>query len=667
MAQHNGPTALKSSHSLASDPSQALLLLWKPFLIVAFLLSNPLASLAQCTCTLNMSFERAAGSCFGQDVGPTNCVPNSYGPGEIWTSCTTWGCGSTDIGPNPGGSLNMGNTQPTDGNSFLSMECGGGPGGQGEGISVTLCEGIALTPGQQYCFAIDLITRASFGNNAGTSGLAVYASNATCQMTQTVWTLPQATGSWQTYNFCFTPTAAWNVISFRVINAGGGFSAIGLDNWRSTDGLFPPQSPGCLNVSAQGGTACPGECTTVSALATDGAEPYTYVWSDGLPNGPGPHQVCPSSTTTYTVTVTDADGITATADALVTISSEGCMSVDAPGASICTGECFSLFAAASGGFEPYTYTWSNGVPAGPGPHEVCPGTTTSYTLLVTDASGTTVSTSVTVVVSDENCISLEALGGSICPGACFDLVALASGGTPPYQYTWTPGGFAGPGPHSVCPTNNTVYTVVVTDQDGNSAERQVLVQVLEGSVNAGPDRTIACNNEPIVLQGSSDIANGTISWSTNNGQLISGIDSYTPSVDRPGTYVLSVTDPLSGCTYTDAAIVVYGGEGVLDLGGLAFPNVITPNGDGMNEGFFPFLANDPGVDLSTLTTQYELSIFNRWGQLVFGTERTSERWVGRTEAGERVPDGVYFFVARLKVQCSDGRDIERTGHIQVLN
>jgi gliding motility-associated-like protein len=212
-----------------------------------------------------------------------------------------------------------------------------------------------------------------------------------------------------------------------------------------------------------------------------------------------------------------------------------------------------------------------------------------------------------------------------------------------------------------------VYTVSVTDQEGNTAERPVLVQVIEGQVNAGPDRTIPCTNDPIVLEGSSGIANGTVAWSTTNGRITAGGSTYTPTVDRPGTYVLSVLDPLSGCTFTDAAVVVYGGGGALDLSGLAFPNVITPNSDGRNEGFFPFLANDPGIDLSGLTTDYELSIYNRWGQLVFNTGNASDRWAGRTEAGERVPDGVYFFVARLKVLCSDGREIERTGHIQVLN
>ena len=561
----------------------------------------------------------------------------------------------------------MGNTQPTDGSSFLSMECSGGPGGAGEGISVTLCEGTALTAGQQYCFAIDLITR-NGGFGAGSSGLVIYGSNSICQTTQTLWTLPQATGSWQTYNFCFTPTGDWTVISFRVLNPNSGFSAIGLDNWRSTDGLFPPQaSPSCLTVEAEGGTICPGECTTVSAIAADGTEPYTYTWSGGLPNGPGPHEVCPGQTTTYTVTVTDADGNTATADAVVTVSSQGCIDLVAAGGSICTGDCFDLVASASGGFAPYTYAWSNGVPAGPGPHQVCPGSTTTYTVTVTDATGSTASTTVTVEVAEELCLSVQAEGGTICPSACFALQATASGGTTPYVFTWEPGGFQGPGPHQVCPTTTTAYTVTVSDQSGAQGTRTVLVQVVSGTANAGPDRTIPCTNDPIVLEGSTDVANGSPVWSTVNGSIIANGDTYLPTVNRPGTYVLSVTDPITGCVFQDAAVVVYDGQGIFDAGNVLFPNVVTPNGDGANDSFFPFFRDDPAADLSALVTDFELAIYNRWGQLIYTSDRPSQRWNARTEAGERVSDGVYYFTARLRIICSDGRTDERKGYIHVLN
>lgn len=636
---------------------------WRVLLVLTSLLAVAMAR-AQCDCVLNMSFERAAGSCFGETDGPT-CVPDNLGPGEIWSSCPSWGCGSTDIGPNPGGSLSMGNTQPTHGNSFLSMECSGA-GSLGEGISMTLCSGITLQAGQEYCFEIDLITRASFGNSPGTSGLRIYGSNSTCQMTEMLWSLQQAPGTWQTFNFCFTPTQDWNVISFRVFNPSSGFSALGLDNWRSTDGLFPPQVPGCLQVEAEGGQICPGDCTTVSAIASDGVEPYQYTWTGGLPDGPGPHLVCPGQTTTYTVTVTDALGDTASADALVMVDSEGCIDVTAPGGSICSGDCFQLLAIADGGFEPYTYTWSNGLPAGPGPIEVCPEATTTYTLTVTDASGTTVTVPVTVEVNDENCLSVTADGGVICAGGCAQLTAAAQGGSPPYLFQWSPGNFTGPGPHTVCPGNTTIYTVTVTDQDGNSGTAVAVVQVLVEQVDAGPDSPISCSNDPIDLQGSTSINGGVITWSTSNGVILFGGGTLQPTVGLPGQYVLSVTDPLTGCTYSDAATIFYDGIAITDGSGVVFPNVITPNGDGFNDGFLPFLNDSLGIDLAQLTTVYELHVYNRWGQLIYRTEQPAQRWTGRTQAGEKVPAGVYFYHARIGLLCSDGAIREHKGHIQVL-
>jgi sulfatase modifying factor 1 len=52
---------------------------------------------------------------------------------------------------------------------------------------------------------------------------------------------------------------------------------------------------------------CIGDCIDVQAVAQGGVAPYTYAWSDGTP-GPARH-VCPSSTETLSVTVTDA-GVT---------------------------------------------------------------------------------------------------------------------------------------------------------------------------------------------------------------------------------------------------------------------------------------------------------------------------------------------------------------------
>jgi hypothetical protein len=197
----------------------------------------------QC-CPINLSFERPSGSCFGANVGAT-CVPSAASD-EVWQSCPTWGCGSVDIGPNPNASANMGNIQPTAGDHYVSMECSGGPGGAGEGFSLTLCQGITLVPGSQYCITLDLITRQSFCTPfsatgcQGTSRLIVYGSVGPCGTSQTLWTSPALTGAWASYSFCFVPTGNWNVLSFRVRNATSGFSAVAMDNMSitRTDGEF---------------------------------------------------------------------------------------------------------------------------------------------------------------------------------------------------------------------------------------------------------------------------------------------------------------------------------------------------------------------------------------------------------------------------------------------
>lgn len=237
----------------------------------------------------------------------------------------------------------MGNTQPTEGNSFLSMTCSGGPGGEGEGISVTLCTGVTLTAGTQYCFSLDLITRANFGNSAGTSRLRIYGSAAQCQTSQLLWDSPQLTGQWQTYNFCFTPTSNWNVVSFRVVNAQGGFTSVGVDRWISTDGLFPPSEELTTPVT---------DFTYASPLCSSGGDESPELAADFTSGGSfsstaglvinattGLIDVSASTPGTYTVTYAVPPGACSSAGsstAQVTIVGVAAASITYPGGPFCS-------------------------------------------------------------------------------------------------------------------------------------------------------------------------------------------------------------------------------------------------------------------------------------------------------------------------------------------
>ncbi|HEX6243972.1 MAG TPA: hypothetical protein VFZ61_23815, partial [Polyangiales bacterium] len=63
------------------------------------------------------------------------------------------------------------------------------------------------------------------------------------------------------------------------------------------------------------------------------------------------------------------------------------VSLRARPASICPGDCSVLTAALPRGRPPFTWSWSDGLPAEQGPHRVCPISTTTYALQVEDAAG----------------------------------------------------------------------------------------------------------------------------------------------------------------------------------------------------------------------------------------------------------------------------------------
>ncbi len=86
---------------------------------------------------------------------------------------------------------------------------------------------------------------------------------------------------------------------------------------------------------------------------------------------------------------------------------------------------------------------------------------------------------------------------------------------------------------------------------------------------------------------------------------------------------------------------------------IVIPNVFTPNGDGNND-YFRVLG----------MKQLDLSIYNRWGQLVTVMQRPDQGWSGRTDAGEQVPEGTYFYT--LRGVAIAGEAVDMSGTITLL-
>lgn len=68
----------------------------------------------------------------------------------------------------------------------------------------------------------------------------------------------------------------------------------------------PSGGPLAIVIEASTTEICAGECVDLTAVASGGRAPYDYNWEDGF-EGAGPHEVCPTATTTYFASVFDAD------------------------------------------------------------------------------------------------------------------------------------------------------------------------------------------------------------------------------------------------------------------------------------------------------------------------------------------------------------------------
>ena len=79
------------------------------------------------------------------------------------------------------------------------------------------------------------------------------------------------------------------------------------------------------------------------------------------------------------------------------------------------------------------------------------------------------------------------------------------------------------------------------------------------------------------------------------------------------------------------------------------PNAITPNGDGLND----FLLFEELVFDFQEFPNSELTIFNRWGDVVYKAHPYNNDWDGRSNTGEKLPQGTYYYILRLDVSEGD--------------
>lgn len=252
--------------------------------------------------------------------------------------------------------------------------------------------------------------------------------------------------------------------------------------------------------------------------------------------------------------------------------------------------------------------------AGPGSH------TLSYSIY---AGTTCANTDQLVVTVFPAPVANAGIDRQICSGDTTRLTALASGGTPPFQYQWqAPAGVIGAvntNEITVSHLNagaiaqNYTYTVSITDaKNCKAADLVNLVVNPLPLVNAGADLTVCAQPIPFTLTNFSPVAGGTGTWSGSTN--LSG-NTYTPFT-TPGqeTLIYTFTD-LNGCVAYDQLIVrrnppVFPNAGA-DFSSCknATPVTLTPltnpggnwSGNGVSNGIFNPSVASTGVHLIIYT------------------------------------------------------------------
>lgn len=265
----------------------------------------------------------------------------------------------------------------------------------------------------------------------------------------------------------------------------------------------------------------------------------------------------PTINTTYTVTVTNADGCSATDDVTITVNPS--ITVDAGSdVVICSGNNTNL--NTSGGIS---YSWSptatlsNPLIANP---IASPTTTTTYTVTVTNSSGCTGTDDVTVTVNP----TPSANAGndiSICYGASTQL--NATGGD---TYSWDPStSLNNPSIYNpvASPTATITYTVQVSNSFGCSSTDQIIVSVYpQLNVNAGNDVDV-CAGSAVNLSVTGGVSH---SWLPISGLSNPTIANPSASPSATTLYTVSVTDN-NGCSSTDDVLVLVNPVPAANAGG----------------------------------------------------------------------------------------------------
>jgi len=397
-----------------------------------------------------------------------------------------------------------------------------------------------------------------------------------------------------------------------------------------------------LTIAVDSNASCNGGADGgLTVSLTGGTSTYSYVWSpnnDQLPNTTQTsHSVFELAVGNYTVVVTDANNCSKQISEDIVeragpqISANGVV-LDRPTCDRNDGE---ICITATTTDLPLTYAWN------PTLNGNCPTGLSEGNYSVTITDGATCDTILNIALSDipGPAVDFVKIKDSYCDDNDGQATAIVTGGVLPYSFTWvvdTPG--------TIISTDSIItglvpdfYSLIVADS--NACDTLINFSIIN---IASPNVAIAPVSPQTIFEGqtvdlvaTSDISTAGFSWTPATDLSCDDCATPTSTPRTTITYELIVVDAATQCSDTAYMTII-----VKDEKNIFVPNVITPNGDGVNDVWRI-------TELQEIFLDHELVIINRWGDEIFREKNYQNKFDG-TYNGNKLPDGTYYYLIQLK-------------------
>jgi gliding motility-associated-like protein len=403
-------------------------------------------------------------------------------------------------------------------------------------------------------------------------------------------------------------------------------------------------------------TICEGTTTFAAQLAADTSKIVSWIWSFG--NGNTSLLQSPDlqrfSAGAYqnSVSVTNTSGCQSSVVKPLTVIGLPVLQLTND-TTICESSPTPLRVSGAN-----TYTWTSSSPAtlsctNCASPVITTAANTLYKVTGVASSGCSSVDSVLVRVQPKYTLSATP-DVSVCIGSSVQLNAT---GAP--NYMWSPStGLTAvniPNPKA-SPTATTTYTVIGYDSVGCFTDTATVTATVFNypTVSLGADSTISIGN-PLTLN--SIVSNDVVSyrWIPTTDLSCSNCPNPTLVTRQDMLYRLLVTN-IGGCVAEDSIRIIV----TCNNSSVFVPNTFSPNGDGMNDVFYP-----RGKGIFSIRN---IKIFNRWGESVFekrdfAPNDPSSGWTGMFK-GQKAETGVYTYY--IEIVCNSSQVIKYFGNINLI-